>query len=334
MTSKDKYILVTGGLGYIGSHTVIELIKNGYKKIVIIDNLSNSKYKTLNIIKKITKRKIHFFKKDIRDKSINHIFKRFKINCVIHFAGLKSINESNKRYNLYFNNNVLGSLNLFKIMDDFKCKKIIFSSSANVYDNLSKAPYNENNPVKPSSNYGLTKVMIENFLEIYSKRNKNNWKVIILRYFNPIGAHPSGLLNENIKKAENIIPKLTKVLLKKDKKFFIWGNDYNTKDGTCLRDYVHVSDLANCHIKALNIIDRIKHQIINIGTGKAYSVKDLIKVFSKVMKRKIPYSVGKRRIGDVPINYADISKSKKILKKNKYKNLIEMVKNIKETIRI
>ena len=334
MVDKQKYVVITGGLGYIGSHTDIELLENNYNKIIIIDNLSNSSKKILKRIKEISKKEILFFKKDLRDKSIFNIFKKYKIDCVIHFAGLKSINESEKKFKLYFNNNVMGSLNLFQAMDKYDCRKIIFSSSANVYNQYTKAPFKESNPIRPSSKYGLTKVMIEKFLRMYSERYNKKWSVVILRYFNPIGAHCSGLLKENINKAENIIPKITKVLINKNKKFFIWGNNYETKDGTCLRDYIHVSDVAKFHLKSLKILKRKNLEILNIGTGKPHSVIDILKTFKKITKKNIPIKIGKKRPGDVAINYADINKSKKIFKNIKYRSLTTMIKDVTNAINI
>ena len=332
MVSKNDYMLVTGGLGYIGSHTVVELLKLN-KKGIIIDNLSNSKKKNTLKIKKISKKKFLFFAMDIRSKKLDYIFKKYKINLVIHFAGLKSVIESKKKPNLYKRNNIQGTQNLLNVMKKNKCFNIIFSSSACVYDEKNTPPIKETDKLNPKSPYGKTKLKIENMLRKESKSNLN-WNIIILRYFNPLGAHPSGHLKEDISKAENIVPNITKVLKSKKDFFKIYGSNYDTRDGTCLRDYIHVVDLAKSHISSIRICKKNVFKIINIGTGKPYSVKELLYGFVKYLKKEIPYKVVKRRPGDIPISYSDIKKQLKILKfKAKY-NLNDMIKHTMNSVNL
>jgi UDP-glucose 4-epimerase len=323
---KNKYILVTGGLGFIGSHTCVELLKANYK-VIVIDNLTNSSKKNIDRIYKITNKKIIFYKLDTRKIGLEYLFKKYNIYSVIHFAGLKAVAESNKNFFNYYDNNVNGTINLLKIMKKYNCNKFIFSSSACVYDEKSKSPIKENSKTNPKSGYGFTKLQIEKILERLFIMDSKFWHIVILRYFNPIASHPSGLLPENPKKGENIIPKILNVILKKDKFFKIYGGNYQTKDGTCLRDYVHVVDLARSHILALNFLKKPTLKIFNIGNGIAYSVKDIINTFSKQINFKIPFMVVKRREGDVDISYADSTSAKKILGwKNRY-NLIDMCKH-------
>jgi len=323
---KNKYILVTGGLGFIGSHTCVELLKANYK-VIVIDNLTNSSKKNIDRIYKITNKKIIFYKLDTRKTGLEYLFKKYNIYSVIHFAGLKAVADSNINFFNYYDNNVNGTLNLLKIMKKYNCNKFIFSSSACVYDEKSKSPIKENSKTNPKSGYGFTKLQIEKILERLFIMDSKFWHIVILRYFNPIATHPSGLLPENPKKAENIIPKILNVILKKEKYFKIYGGNYDTKDGTCLRDYVHVVDLARSHILALNFLKKPILKIFNIGNGIAYSVKDIINTFSKQIKSKIPFMVVKRREGDVDISYADSTSAKKILGwKNRY-NLIDMCKH-------
>jgi len=272
---KNKYILVTGGLGFIGSHTCVELLKANYK-VIVIDNLSNSSKKNIDRIYKITTKKIIFYKLDTRKTGLEYLFKKYNIYSVIHFAGLKAVADSNKNFFNYYDNNVNGTLNLLKIMKKYNCNKFIFSSSACVYDEKSKSPIKENSKTNPKSGYGFTKLQIEKILERLFIMDSKFWHIVILRYFNPIASHPTGLLPENPKKAENIIPKILNVILKKEKSFKIYGGNYHTKDGTCLRDYVHVVDLARSHILALNFLKKPILKIFNRGNGKGDSVKDII----------------------------------------------------------
>jgi UDP-glucose 4-epimerase len=325
---KNKYLLITGGLGYIGSNTIIELKKSSYK-IIILDNLINSSLKQLTKIRKLFKKKIIFIRDDIRNKSINKIFHKYNINAVIHFAGLKSVKESEFKKKMYFDNNINGTLNLLESMKKNKCYNIIFSSSACVYDSSAKPPYNEKSKLNPKSFYGYTKLKNEKILQNFSYKNPR-FNCIILRYFNPIGTDKSGLLNDDPKKPENIIPKIMNVIKGKNKIFDIYGQDYPTKDGTCLRDYIHISDLAKSHVKSLKLLKNNIFQIINIGTGVPYSVKDVLDVFNKYLTTKIKYRYKSKRVGDVPICFSNVKKQKKILNFKPKFNLNNMIKNIVE----
>lgn len=308
------YCLITGGLGYIGSHTIVKLIENNYT-VVILDNLANSNIDVIDKIESITNVKPIFIKGDIQDRIIlNKIFANYHINFVIHFAGLKSVNESVSQPLKYYNNNVYGTINLLTTMNKHNCKKLIFSSSATVYGDQ-QYPVNElaetgkgiTNP------YGQTKYQIENILkDLYT--SDTNWSIIILRYFNPIGAHESGLLNENPQNVpNNLFPYIIRVAERKYDKLKIFGNDYDTIDGTCVRDYIHVSDLADGHIAALNKINDNGLYIYNLGTGVGVGVLELIKAFEKVNGVTVPYEIVSRRIGDLPCVYADVSKAKQEL---------------------
>ena len=321
-----KFILITGGLGYIGSNTIIELrkIKNN---IIILDNLSNSSKTTLNTIKKLYKKKIIFIKADLRHKKIEKIFSKYKIDAVIHFAGLKSVKESEIKKNKYYDNNINGTINLIQTMVKNDCYKLIFSSSACVYDEKSSSPLSEKAKLKPKSFYGYTKLQIEKILKKFKQKHPK-FSCIILRYFNPIGANKSGFLGDNPKSAENIIPNISNVIKGKAKIFRIFGNNYPTKDGTCLRDYVHITDLARSHIKSLNLLKKNIFEIINIGTGKPYSVKDLLNCFNKYLSKNIPYKYEPKRKGDVAVCFTNISKQKKILNFKPKFELNQMVKDV------
>ncbi len=308
-----NYILVTGGLGFIGSHTVVELLLNNYN-IIIIDNLINSSIDVIKKIKDITNKNFLFFNIDIRDTlRLENLFVGYKINLVIHFASLKSVNESIKNPLQYYDCNVNGTINLLNIMKIHKCYKIIFSSSATVYGN-NIYPVNENSPTGNgiTNPYGKTKFIIEQILQDLYNSN-NNWSITILRYFNPVGAHPSGLLGENPNDTpNNLFPYLLKVSIGKIPLLNIYGNDYDTPDGTCIRDFIHVVDLAKGHVKALEYIfnsEDTKINIYNLGTGKGTSVKELVETFEKVNNVKLSYNYTNKRDGDLPCVYADIEKA-------------------------
>ncbi len=308
-------ILVTGGAGFIGSHTCVELLNAGYE-VIIVDNFSNSNPMILDRIEKITNRKVKSFNCDIRDENtLEKIFKENKIDAVIHFAGLKSVSESCQNPLLYFDNNIVGTINLCKIMQKFSVKKLVFSSSATVYGDTSLPPYNENMPTGSVSNpYGRTKYFIEKILEdLYKSDNK--FSIIILRYFNPIGAHESGLIGESPSGIpNNLMPYITQVAIGKLDHLTVFGNDYDTKDGSCIRDYIHVVDLAKGHLKALSkIMSSQGLDVYNLGTGKGYSVFELIKEFEIASGKKINYIVGERRSGDLPCVYADTTKAEEDL---------------------
>ena len=310
-----KKILVTGGLGFIGSHTSLKLLQKDYE-IIILDNLSNSKIEVKNVISSLTNKDFEFIEGDIRNKNLlRKIFEKNHIDFVIHFAGLKSVINSGKLPLEYYENNVLGSLILFQEMKFAGIKSLVFSSSASVYGNSKLKKCSENAPLDPVSVYGKTKLIIENILkDLYS--SDSSWKIINLRYFNPIGAHPSGLLCEDPNlEATNLIPLITKVAQGKSEELLIFGGDYNTSDGTGKRDYIHVEDLANGHIAAL---EKMQLQTslcidVNLGTGVSYSVLDVIKTFEKVSKRKIPYRITNRREGDIDELCADPEYANNIL---------------------
>lgn len=308
-------VLVAGGSGYIGSHTVVELIEQKYN-VIIVDNLSNSKVEVLNRIKRITGVMPAFYKVDLRNKDeLRNIFKSNKIDCVINFAGLKAVGESVNHPLDYYDNNISGAVSLLEVMQEFNCFNLIFSSSATVYGNPEKIPVNENTPVgKPTNPYGKTKLMIENILEdLYASDNRFN--IAILRYFNPIGAHPSGLIGEDPNGIpNNLAPYITQVLVGKRECLNVYGNDYNTPDGTCLRDYIHVCDLAIGHVLAIKkLMENPGLIVYNLGTGIPSSVLDIIYAFEKAAQKVVPYKIADRRQGDIRANYTQVTKAYKEL---------------------
>ncbi len=311
----ESKILVTGGAGYIGSHTLVKLLEEGYD-VLVLDNLSNSKLETLDRVTSITKKKFEFIKGDIRDKNIlKEIFKNKSINSVMHFAGLKAVGESENFPIKYYENNVLGSIVLLKEMALAEVKTIVFSSSATVYGQHSNNRYDEKTPTKPINVYGKTKLIIENILRDI-KNSDDNWSIGLLRYFNPVGAHSSGFIGENPKeKPNNLLPYVAQVAAGLREKLFIFGDDYPTVDGTGRRDYIHIEDLSSAHVRALDYIQKNKNILftVNLGTGRSYSVFEMINAFEKVSGKKIPFKVVERRIGDLAEFYADPSKAEKLL---------------------
>ncbi|PRR79154.1 UDP-glucose 4-epimerase [Clostridium liquoris] len=307
-------ILITGGAGYIGSHTAVELLEKGYE-IVIVDNLINSNEESLNRVKKITGRDFKFYKADLCDKeAVRKIFKENNIDSVIHFAALKAVGESVSIPLRYYNNNLMSTLNLCEVMNEFNVKKLVFSSSATVYGNPSTVPITEDFPLSATNPYGRTKLMIEDILrDLYI--SDNNWNIILLRYFNPIGAHKSGLIGEDPKGIpNNLVPYIAQVACGKLAYLNIFGNDYPTKDGTGVRDYIHVVDLAEGHIKALEKLNSNPGiQAYNLGTGNGYTVLEVVKAYSKACGKKIPYKIVDKRPGDVASCYADTLKANKEL---------------------
>ncbi len=305
-------ILVTGGTGFIGSHTCLALLERGYE-VVVIDSLVNSSKKVLDRLRKISlstnfKKEISFFEGDITDLNfLDCVFKESikenkPIKSVIHFAGLKSVNESVTYPLKYWENNVQGTLSLLKIMKKNDCKTIVFSSSASIYGFSNKFLIDENSDINPINPYGTTKMVIEQFLHNIFKSNLDDWRIICLRYFNPIGAHSSGHIGENpLGVPNNIFPALTRVALGQISELKIFGNDWPTEDGTCIRDYIHVMDLAEGHISALEFLRRKKKNFgaINLGTGNGTSILELLKVFQEVNKVELKYSFAPRREGDV-----------------------------------
>ena len=301
-------ILVTGGTGYIGSHTCIELLKNGYE-VVIIDNLINSKESVVGKIEKLSGKSVKFYKCDILDEEgMDRVFSEQKIDAVIHFAGLKAVGESVAKPITYYHNNITGTLLLCRVMRKRGCKNIVFSSSATVYGAPKSVPIKEDFPLSTTNPYGSTKLMIENILRnIYV--SDNEWNITLLRYFNPIGAHESGLIGEEPNGIpNNLMPYIVKVAAGQLPYLNVFGNDYPTHDGTGVRDYIHVCDLAVGHIKALENLGGVR--VYNLGTGRGYSVLDIVKAFEKANGVKVPYIIKDRRPGDIAECYADPTKAK------------------------
>lgn len=306
-------ILVTGGAGYIGSHTCVELLNEGFE-LVVIDNFSNSKSSSLDAIKKITGKDFKFYEIDYLDKdALNKVFEENKIDAVINFAGFKAVGESVQKPIEYYTNNISGALNLLDVMRKHNVKKFVFSSSATVYGNPEKIPLTEDCKIGGTTNpYGTSKLFIEQILkDIYV--SDNSWDIIILRYFNPVGAHESGLIGEDPKGIpNNLMPYIAKVATKELKELSVFGNDYNTPDGTGVRDYIHVVDLAKGHVLALNKLEKEGKGlfIYNLGTGTGYSVLDLVHAYEKANNVKVPYKIAPRRDGDIATCYSDPTKAK------------------------
>lgn len=319
-------VLVTGGAGYIGSHTCVELLNAG-KDVVIVDNFYNCKKSSLDRIRALVNKDFKFYECDIRDKKgLDEIFKKEKIDSVIHFAGLKAVGESVHKPLEYFDNNVTGTLILLDVMRNNGCKKIVFSSSATVYGMNNISPLTEDMEVGGVTNpYGRTKYMIECILkDLYT--SDNSWSICLLRYFNPIGAHKSGTMGEDPNGIpNNLMPYITQVAIGKREYLNVWGNDYDTPDGTGVRDYIHVVDLALGHIKAVEKTENNEGLFIyNLGTGKGYSVLDVVKAFEKASGVNIPYKIGPRRDGDIATCYSDPSKAEKELGWKAQRDIEEM----------
>ncbi|WMJ23918.1 UDP-glucose 4-epimerase GalE [Paludicola sp. MB14-C6] len=307
-------ILVTGGAGYIGSHTCVELLNVG-EEIVIVDNYSNSKPKALERIREITKKDFKFYEVDILDKeSLEKVFSENNITEVIHFAGSKAVGESVAKPLMYYHNNITGTLVLCEVMAKYNVKKLIFSSSATVYGMPKTVPITEDFPLSTTNPYGTTKLMIERILEDLIVADPN-WSIAILRYFNPVGAHKSGLIGEDPSGIpNNLMPYISQVGSGKLKCLQVFGNDYDTPDGTGVRDYIHVVDLSLGHLKAIEIVRKqIGIEYFNLGTGKGYSVLDMVKAYEKATGKEIPYVIAPRRPGDIGQCYADPTKAKEKL---------------------
>ncbi|EUB17221.1 UDP-glucose 4-epimerase GalE [Shuttleworthella sp. MSX8B] len=308
-------ILVTGGAGYIGSHTCVELLENGYE-VVILDNLVNASPKVVDRIEELSGKKVTFYKGDIRDRDcLNKLFEEQKIDSVIHFAGLKAVGESVAKPWEYYENNISGSLVLFDVMRQHGCKSIIFSSSATVYGNPAQIPITEDCPKGTCTNpYGWTKWMLEQILTDLHTADPE-WNVVLLRYFNPIGAHKSGRIGENPNGIpNNLMPYITQVAVGKLKELGVFGNDYDTPDGTGVRDYIHVCDLASGHVAAIKKLEEKSGlSIYNLGTGIGYSVLDIVHNFEEATGIHIPYSIKPRRAGDIATCYSSAEKAKREL---------------------
>lgn len=321
-------VLVTGGTGYIGSHTVVELLNNN-DDVIVIDNFSNSKPEVVEHIKEITKRDFIFYEGDVNDEVLmNKIFDENKIDIVIHFAGFKAVGESVQKPIMYYRNNLNSTLVLCDVMQKHNCKKLVFSSSATVYGKPDHLPIKEDFPLSTTNPYGTTKLMIENILrDIYI--SDNSWSIAILRYFNPIGAHESGLIGEDPNGIpNNLMPYIVKVATKELECLSIFGNDYNTHDGTGVRDYIHVVDLAKGHIKACEKV--LKDQGIdayNLGTGTGYSVLDLVKTFEKINHISVNHKIVDRRPGDIDACYADPTYAYEQLEWKAEKSIDDMCKD-------
>ncbi len=307
-------ILVTGGAGYIGSHTVLELLEKNYE-VAVVDNLCNSSKESLDRVAGLTGKKAVFYEADIRDReALVNIFEKEAPDAVIHFAGLKAVGESSEKPLMYYENNVSGTITLLKVMSETGCKNIIFSSSATVYGKPESVPIREDSKTYAVNPYGRTKLMIEKMLtDIYE--SDNAWNILLLRYFNPVGAHKSGMIGEDPSGIpNNLMPYITKVAAGKLEKLTVFGNDYATHDGTGVRDYIHVTDLAAGHVKAAEKLGEDPGlKIYNLGTGTGYSVLDIVENFEKANNIKIPYVIGPRRAGDVDECYADPSLAEKEL---------------------
>ncbi len=309
-----KRILVTGGAGYIGTHTCVELIKKGYE-VVAVDNYVNSSEESIKRVEKITGKEVKIYNADVRNKSaLDKIFTEQKIDWVIHFAGLKAVGESCAKPIEYYDNNLNGTLTLLQSMREHGCKKIVFSSSATVYGDPEELPLTEASKTGGTTNpYGTSKYFQEIMLSDVYKSDKE-WTVVLLRYFNPVGAHESGLIGEDPKGIpNNLTPYIAKVAIGELKEIGVFGNDYPTPDGTGVRDYIHVTDLAKGHVAAIEKIEKSGIYTYNLGTGKGYSVLDVIKAFEKACGRKLAYVIKPRRAGDIAACYADAGKAKREL---------------------
>lgn len=318
-------ILVTGGAGYIGSHTCVELLNQGYE-VVVIDNLCNSNKESLERVKKITNKQVKFYEFDVRDKEkLSEVFEKENIDAVIHFAGLKAVGESVQKPLEYYSNNLESTLTLCSVMEEFNVKKLVFSSSATVYGDPVRVPIKEDFSLSVTNPYGRTKLMQEEMLRDLIIAHKE-WQIIILRYFNPIGAHKSGLIGEDPQGIpNNLVPYISQVAVGKLSVLNVFGGDYNTPDGSGVRDFIHVSDLAIGHVKAIKKLPTIEGvKNYNLGTGKGYSVLEMIAAYEKACNKKIPYIIKERRPGDIAICYADPTYAKEELGFEAERNLEEM----------
>ena len=321
-------ILVTGGAGFIGSHTSVELLDAGYE-IAVIDNLCNSKIESIDKVKKITGKDFKFYEEDLINRdAVEKIFQENDIEAVIHFAGLKAVGESVQIPLTYYHNNILSTLVLCEVMAKYGCKKLVFSSSATVYGNPHTVPIKEDFPLSTTNPYGSTKLMIENILQdLYI--SDNEWSIVLLRYFNPIGAHESGTIGENPSGIpNNLMPYISQTAVGKRECLSIFGNDYPTHDGTGVRDYIHVVDLAKGHVAAITYAkDHKGVETVNLGTGTGYSVLDLVNAFQSVNGVKVPYKIVERRPGDVAECFADPKKAFEVLGWKAEKTLADMCRD-------
>ncbi|TDF39518.1 UDP-glucose 4-epimerase GalE [Alteromonadaceae bacterium M269] len=319
-------ILVTGGAGYIGSHTVLQLLE-AKNKVVVLDNLSNSSYESLERVQQIANSELTFIQGDIRDKgTLQELFAKHKISSVIHFAGLKAVGESVEKPLQYYENNVFGTINLCEVMAEFGVKNFVFSSSATVYGDPISLPLKEDMPAgKPTNPYGMSKLMVENVLhDLYV--SDSQWNIAVLRYFNPVGAHKSGKIGEDPSGIpNNLMPFITQVATGRREQLAVYGNDYDTPDGTGVRDYIHVEDLADGHLKALTKLEQKPGLVTyNLGTGQGYSVLDMVNNFEQQSGQKVSYKIVDRRPGDIASCYADASLAAKELGWKATKGIADM----------
>ena len=321
-------ILVTGGAGYIGSHTAILLIEAGYE-IVIFDNFSNASRESIKRVEKIVGKSIATIEGDVRNRDdLHQVFHNYNIDAVIHFAGLKAVGESVEKPLTYYDNNVNGTITLCEVMAAHHCRSIVFSSSATVYGDPHTTPIDESFPLSATNPYGRSKLFVEEILrDLFLSDNR--WKIVLLRYFNPVGAHESGTIGEDPHGIpNNLMPFIAQTAVGKREYLSIFGDDYDTPDGTGIRDYIHVVDLADGHVKALERINSFNEVMtINLGTGKGYSVLDMVKAFEKASGKKIPYKIAARRDGDIAKCFADPSYAKKILDWEATRNIEQMCKD-------
>jgi len=325
---KNMMILVTGGAGYIGCHTLITLIEDNHQ-VVVVDNLSNSSKTALERVEKITGISIPFIQADVLDQaSLKKIFEEFDIDAVIHFAGLKAVGESVEQPLRYYENNVMGTISLCQVMSEFHCYNLVFSSSATVYGDPESVPINENFPTSVTNPYGRSKLIVEEILQDLNQANPK-WNIALLRYFNPAGAHKSGLIGEDPNGIpNNLLPYISQVAVGKLEKLSVFGGDYNTPDGTGVRDYIHVIDLAKGHLKALNLLQKAPGVVVfNLGTGTGYSVLEMIKQFERASSKQIPYEIIARRPGDIAECWANPKKAQQQLDWNAELGLEEMMQD-------
>ena len=311
-----KTVLVTGGAGYIGSHTVLDLISEGFN-VIIADDFSNSSKKVIDILENLSGKKISYYEIDIRDReNLRGIFKENQIDAVINFAGFKAVGESVEKPLMYYDNNLIGMIVLLEVMEEFSVKRLVFSSSATVYGVPKSMPLVEDNQMGATNPYGRTKLIIEKILSDVAAAD-NSWDIIALRYFNPLGAHKSGDIGEDPNGIpNNLAPYITQVAVGKLEKLSVFGDDYDTPDGTCIRDYIHINDLAAGHTASIKYLisgNRKGFDVINLGSGKGYSVLEIVENFEKAVGKKIPYVIAGRRAGDIPVSYAKIDKAKELL---------------------
>jgi len=324
----SQTILVTGGAGYIGSHTTLLLLEAGYR-VVVVDNLCNASEESLHRVEKLTGRSVEFYQADIRDvDALTNIFDKHNVHAVVHFAGLKAVGESTQIPIDYYENNVYGTLCLLNVMQAHNCRRIVFSSSATVYGDPASVPITEDFPLSATNPYGRSKLMVEEVLRDVAKTH-HDWRVVLLRYFNPVGAHESGEIGEDPAGIpNNLMPFISQVAVGRREKLQVFGNDYPTPDGTGVRDYIHVMDLSDAHVKAVQKIDNLPNVVaLNLGTGRGYSVLEMVEAFEKGSGKPIPYEIVERRPGDIAECWADPSLANQLLGWKTKRDLDDMIRD-------